>query len=155
MIHTPGYHKIHSFEFPGIFCNLFLRYFHFLKQSPEQVSVFFVCEIINECSRYHSAYAGDVTQFLCRRIKDPIRIIPKSPADHLCIRNTYIRNSQTVDKTRQRGSSGRTDAVLKILVGFFPKSFHIFNLFFITVEMKKIRKILYISVYNKFFHRGL
>ena len=155
MFHAPGYDKVHSSKFPGVFCNLLFWYLNFPKQTPEQVSVLFIGEIIHKGSRDHTAHSGNFAQLLYRCIQDTLRIIYERPADHLRVGDTDIRDSQAVDETGKCRCPCVFDTVLQVLIRFISKAFHLPDLIRISVQMKQVRKVFYISIHNKFLQSRL
>ena len=88
--------------------------------------------------RHHVPHARHFLQFLFPGMTHPLQILIKGLADHSCVRDAHIRNSQGKQKPRQGCRTGIFYTLFQILTGLFSESFHLHDLIPVLFQTEEI-----------------
>lgn len=83
------------------------------------------------------------------------QIVAKGPAQQLRVGQPHIFNAQAVDHPGQCRVSGAIHTFHQVVVGFFTKSFHIYNIFPVPIQVEQVGRLVDKSPADEFFQRCL
>ena len=124
---------------------------HLLKQQIQFPAVLFILKIIQKTVCDNLTDSFHFHQFFLFGIADGIKIILVSPADHLCIGQSDIRNSQSINQGMQIHVPRMFYGFFQFVIRFLSKAVHIHDFLLIPVKPENIGIISDKATVNQLF----
>ena len=154
MVYTACDHKLFSFQSKAVLL-FYLFQFQMREEMTELFHLFFICKILRVGLGDHWTdpfYAADL---FCRGMDHFFQIIVKFFTDHFRVGKTDIGDPQTVKQPGQSRMPCPFQTCHKIVKGFLPKTFHIYDLFPVLSDLKDISEIFDKAFQDKFLQSSL